>query len=237
MKRGMTMEVHSFLLMGQSNAAGNGFLEEAEPLELHPDKFWVLRNGMWRKMYRPINPDHWGSGVCLAESFVKAYSEAHPDVAIGVIPCAFGGSGQRNWQPGQGLFDNAVNCARIAMRGSQLKAVLWHQGEDDCADKYYPHYYDNFQNVKNTLRQELEMPELPFILGGLADSLAKVEDYINYPYINEALQRIANDDPFCTFVPSTGLTCNPDNIHFNSKSLEELGLRYFAAYQKLEKTC
>ena len=229
------MEIHSFLLMGQSNAAGVGFLEEAEPLDLHPDKFWVLRNGMWRKLYRPINADHEASGVCLAESFLKAYSDAHPDVAVGIIPCAFGGSGQRNWQPGQGLFDNAVSCAKIAMRGSQLKCVLWHQGEDDCADKYYPHYYDNFQNVKNTLRSELGMPELPFILGGLGDFLANVEAYTNYPRVNEALQKIAADDPFCTFVPSTGLTSNPDNVHFNTNSLHEFGLRYYNAFVELTK--
>jgi len=219
--------------MGQSNAAGVGFLSEVEPLNIDPLRFWVLRNGRWRVLHRPINPDHADSGVCLAESFLKAYADTHPDVAVGIIPCAFGGSGLRNWQPGQGLFDNAVNCTKIAMRNSQLKCVLWHQGEDDCADQYYPHYYDNFQNVKNTLRKELDMQELPFILGGLGDFLVNVPMYTNYPRINEMLQRIANDDANCAFVPSTGLTCNPDNVHFNAKSLDELGRRYFDAYQKL----
>ena len=49
--------VHSFLLIGQSNAAGRGKLEEAEPLDTCGGKLKVLRNGRWQTMYRPVNTD------------------------------------------------------------------------------------------------------------------------------------------------------------------------------------
>jgi hypothetical protein len=39
--------IYSFLLIGQSNAAGRGFLEEAEPLDTCGGRLKVLRNGLW----------------------------------------------------------------------------------------------------------------------------------------------------------------------------------------------
>ncbi len=77
-------------------------------------------------MFRPVNPDRSFSGTCLAESFAREYSKAHPDVDVGIIPCADGGTKTRQWLPGEVLFDNAVNCAKLAMRTSVLKGILWH---------------------------------------------------------------------------------------------------------------
>lgn len=227
--------IHSFLLIGQSNAAGRGLLTDAEPLDACNGKLMVLRNGRWVEMYRPINPDRVFSGTCLAESFAKAYSEAYSDVNVGIIPCADGGTSLAQWQPGEVLFDNAVNCAKLAMRTSHLVGVLWHQGESDCSEELYPLYRQNFQNIMETLRKELNIPNLPFLLGGLGDFLAECtmsEDMKNYHYINNALQKIANDDPDCVFVSAEGLGSNPDNLHFNSKALKEFGVRYFIQFQK-----
>lgn len=36
------------------------------------------------------------------------------------------------------------------------------------------------------------------------------------------------------FVSAEGLTSNPDNIHFNTKSLLEFGARYYEEFKKLE---
>ena len=84
--------IHSFLLIGQSNAAGRGYLHEAEPLETCDGRLLVARNGLWLKMFRPVNPDRKFSGTCLAETFAKAYAEANPDVQVGIVPCADGGT-------------------------------------------------------------------------------------------------------------------------------------------------
>lgn len=233
------MQMHSFLLMGQSNAAGVGFLSEAEPLDNSTEQLWVQHNGKWGKMFRPINLCEPDNGVSFAESFAQAYAKAHPDVAVGILPCAYGGTRLQQWQPGEVLFDNAVHCAKLAMRSSKLMGVLWHQGEDDCPDRHYPLYYERFQNVKNALREQLGMPKLPFVLGGLGEFLinSRLEGCAaNHPKVNAALKKIADDDPYCAFVPSTGLTCNPDNTHFNTKSLNEFGVRYYNAFAKLMDT-
>lgn len=229
--------VHSFLLIGQSNAAGRGFLEEAEPLDNCRGRLKALRNGLWFNMFRPVNPDRHTSGVCLAESFAKEYALAHPDVTVGIIPCADGGTQISQWMPGEILFDNAVNCAKLAMRTSDLKGILWHQGENDCFGEQYAVYEEKFRCVMDGIREALGCPDLPIIIGGLGDFLAKVEKYPefaqNYLRINEILRKMGEEYPHCAFVGAEGLGSNPDHLHFSAESLKELGIRYYRAYEPL----
>lgn len=122
--------IHSFLMIGQSNMAGRGLLDEAETIDTAHIK--ILRNGRWQPMFRPINPDRPFSGVNLAESFAEQYAQTY-GVDVGLIPCADGGTSLEQWQPGGLLFDHAVYSARLAQRTSTIAGVLWHQGEADCA--------------------------------------------------------------------------------------------------------
>lgn len=77
--------IHSFLMIGQSNMAGRGLLDEAETIDTAHIK--ILRNGRWQPMFRPINPDRPFSGVNLAESFAEQYAQTY-GVDVGLIPCA-----------------------------------------------------------------------------------------------------------------------------------------------------
>ena len=72
--------MHSILLIGQSNMGGRGFKEEVEPIV--NDKLYVLRNGRWRAMYVPVNPDRVTSGINLSESFADLYAKrvAYPEL-------------------------------------------------------------------------------------------------------------------------------------------------------------
>ena len=227
--------VHSFLLIGQSNMAGRGFLADAEPIDTNGDKIFVLRNGRWQVIFRPVNPDRRFSGTCLAESFAKAYSEDHPDVNVGIIPCADGGTKLDQWCEGSVLFDNAVACARLAMRSSRLTGILWHQGESDCDDALYPLYLEKITAIMRALRRELGAEEVPLIVGGLGDYLANCQAMAglatNYPRVNEALVRFADETPCTAFASAEGLTSNPDQLHFNHASLMEFGRRYYAAFK------
>lgn len=229
--------IHSFLLIGQSNAAGRGFLKETEPLDTCNDKLKVLRNGRWQTMYRPVNPDRPYSGSCLAESFAKSYSDVHPDVEIGIIPCADGGTSLEQWKPGELLLDNAINCAKLAMRTSHLVGVLWHHGEGDCAPERYPLYQQRFTTIMDELRKCLKIPNLPILIGGLGDFLSKCtlsEDLKNYHHMNNTLRKIAEEYLNCAYVSAEGLGANPDNLHFSAIALKEFGIRYFNEYQKLD---
>ena len=226
--------VHSFLLIGQSNMAGRGFLSEAEPIGNENIK--VLRNGRWLNAFRPINPDRPFSGVSLAESFADLYAKEH-GVEVGLIPCADGGTNLNLWCVGGRLYDNARYQAELAQRTSTIAGVLWHQGESDANEENYALYEEKFLKIMNSLKKDLDLYDVPFLLGGLGDYLAEyndgaIKDY--YPRINETLEKIARENPMTGFVSAKGLTSNPDNLHFNTKSLVEFGARYYEEFKKLE---
>ena len=86
--------IHSFLLIGQSNMAGRGYINEVEPI--NNPRIKVLRNGRWQDMFVPVNPDRPFSGINLAESFCDEYSKEH-DTDVGIIPCADGGTALSQW--------------------------------------------------------------------------------------------------------------------------------------------
>ena len=225
--------MYSFLLIGQSNMSGRGRISEAHPIK--NDKIYTLRNGRWQKMFRPITPDRSFAGVSLAESFaesaVKKYGED-----VGLICCSDGGTSLDQWRPGDVLFDNAVNCARLAMRSSKLVGILWHQGEADCAPELAATYRERLMAMVNELRRQLGVENVPFIVGALGDFLPLRETspaLANYRAVNAALMEYADSDPRVAYVAADGLGDNGDNLHFNSDALYEFGIRYFDAFDKL----
>jgi len=223
--------IHSFLLIGQSNMAGRGDLEEAVPVDTR--HILVLRNGRWQPMFRPINPDRSFSGVSLAESFAEVYADKY-GVDVGLICCADGGTSLEEWQEGSLLYDNAVYQGRLSSRTSAISGVLWHQGEANCRETLYEGYCERFEKMMKALRRDLNLHEVPFVLGGLGDFLKDCEEppYLkNYIKVNEELQRIAQRNAKTVFVSAEGLSANQDNIHFDSKSLYKFGLRYFKAFE------
>ena len=237
---GVNIMIHSFLLIGQSNAAGRGFFGEAEPLDICGGRLKVLRNGLWLNMFRPVNPDRSFSGTCLAESFAKEYAIAHQEFDVGIIPCADGGTQISQWMPGEILFDNAVNCAKLAMRTSILKGIIWHQGEGDCSDEKCEKYAERFTIMMTALKDALGCPDIPVMIGGLGDFLANFDPNSTIPRcyskINAVLESLGESFPNCAFVPANSLTSNPDNLHFSAAALKEFGVRYYKAYETLKKS-
>ena len=197
----------------------------------------VLRNGRWQPMFRPVNPDRSFSGVNLGEFFADAYSKAHPDVAVGLIPCADGGTSLDQWQVGSLLYDHAVCQARLALRTSHIVGVLWHQGESDCSNDRYPLYRQKFQVIMEALRKDLDLQDVPFLLGGLGDYLLhcdRMTDTGNYKFVNEQLRAMAQECPMTGYVSAEGLGSNPDMLHFSAEALQEFGHRYYDVFETLE---
>lgn len=227
--------IHSFLLIGQSNMAGRGNLNEAPAINTEHIK--VLRNGRWQPMFRPVNPDRAFSGTNLAESFAEAYASKY-GVDVGLIPCADGGTSLEQWKEGGLLFDNAVSQAKLASRTSTIAGVLWHQGEMDCEESLALSYQPRFEAIMNALRKELDLYDVPFLLGGLGDFLADCphDPYVhNYKSVNAQLAKTARENLMTGFVSAEGLESKEDQLHFNANSLYEFGLRYFVEFEKLRK--
>jgi len=132
------------------------------------------------------------------------------------------------------LFDHACYMAELASRNSEIKGILWHQGESDCPDDKYPFYEEKLSVIIDAFRSKPYLKEVPFIMGELGEYLGSLNpslDYDNYIYINQALHNLAKSKDRVGIVSSKGLTPNPDNLHFNAKSLYEFGLRYFEEYE------
>lgn len=228
------MVMHSFLLIGQSNMAGRGFLTEAP--EIDTTHIHILRNGRWQKMFRPVNPDRSFSGTSLAESFAEAYAKKY-GVEVGLIPCADGGTSLDQWKEGGLLYDHAVYQARLAQRTSTIAGVLWHQGESDVSEWGYSTYKERFEKLMAAFRRDLDLYDVPFIVGGLGDFLKDFPTQetlrTNYVHVNTALKAIAEANERTGFASAEGLSGNPDNLHFSAAGLYEFGHRYFEEFDKI----
>lgn len=231
----MNEELQSFLMVGQSNMAGRGYLKDVSPI--YDEQIKVLINGRWQTMNEPINKDRPTSGVGLAASFAGAWRLKNPDGQIGLIPCADGGSSLDEWAIGEALYTNAVSQAKLSQRIGLLKGILWHQGENDSAGGRSEYYYDKLAVIVAGFREELQVPDIPFVVGGLGDFLitgSYGEYFTEYISVNNALFQFASTIPNSYFVTASGLTANDDKIHFDAISQRKLGVRYFEAWSNRE---
>ena len=227
--------VHSFLMIGQSNMAGRGFLKDVPPIR--DERIKMLRNGRWQVMTEPINYDRPFSGIGPAASFALAWCQGreNPEEEIGLIPCADGGSSLDEWMPGGALFDHAVMQSKLAQRISRIDGILWHQGETDCLAERAALYEEKLEKIMFALRHALGLPHTPLLVGGLGDYLSDCGPdgpYANAPKVTAQLRHFAESRDNCFFVTAQGLTCNPDKLHFDAASQRIFGLRYFAAYHE-----
>lgn len=225
--------IKSFLMLGQSNMAGRGFIDEVPPI--YNERIQMLRNGQWQMMTEPINYDRPVSGVSLAGSFADAWCRENQEDTIGLIPCAEGGSSLDDWAIDKVLFKHAISEAKFAMQTSELVGILWHQGESDSFNGNYKVYYEKLLLIIETLRKELNTPDIPLVIGGLPDFLGKKgfgKTCTEYALVNKELEKFAFEQDNCYFVTAVGLTSNPDGIHIDAVSQRKFGLRYFEAFSK-----
>lgn len=225
--------IKSFLMLGQSNMAGRGFINEVPPI--YNERIQMLRNGRWQMMTEPINYDRPVAGVSLVSSFADAWCSENKEDTIGLIPCAEGGSSLDDWAIDKVLFKHAISEAKFAMQTSELAGILWHQGETDSFNGNYKTYYEKLLVIIETLRKELNAPDIPVIIGGLPDFLGKQgfsKNCTEYDLVNKELEKFASEQDNCYFVTASGLTSNPDGIHINAVSQRKFGLRYFESFSK-----
>ena len=226
--------MHLYLLIGQSNMAGRGAVAEADRTA-HPRVFVLNRENCWVPAVEPLHfdkPEYVGVGPGLA--FGKAVAEADPDITVGLIPCAVGGSPIMTWMAGafhkqtkSHPYDDALKRARIATERGELKGILWHQGEGDSNAENGPLYKQRLIELIANLRKELNAPDVPFIAATLADEFVARKP--ESAYIHKAIEEVAGTVENVTWVSAHGLECRDDRVHFNADSARELGRRYAEA--------
>jgi hypothetical protein len=214
--------------------AGRGLIGEVPPIK--NNSLFMLRNGRWYPLSEPVNYDRPFAGVSLAVSFADEYQKKF-GLRTGLIPCADGGTSLEDWREGGQLYTHAVYQYRLAKNISEIKGILWHQGEGDSDDeKNASSYAERFSRMIKALLKDCGIEGVPVILGELGyflkDNPENTESF--FPVVNRELAKLAAENGSMALASAEGLVSKGDNLHFDSKSLREFGRRYFQKYLELE---
>src|SRR5688500_16990950 len=77
-----TPAFHVYLLIGQSNMAGRGLIEEVDKVP-HPRVLMLNKQNAWVPAVDPLHFDKSVAGVGLGSTFGRVMAEAEPEVTIG----------------------------------------------------------------------------------------------------------------------------------------------------------
>jgi hypothetical protein len=222
-------EVKFYLLIGQSNMAGRG--EIGEEHASFPDGVFLLNHeGAFETATHPLNQySTIGKGIEIQKmnigfGFARAMRRARPDVRLGLVVNARGGSGIQHWTRGTPYYDEALARVRLAQRHGTLGGILWHQGERNSGA---PEGYDEkLDQLIQDFRQDLGDATLPFVAGQIIDR----EDT---EAINALIASLPERVPNTGFVSSKGLRAR-DRWHFDTPSLIRLGEGYAKEVLRLQ---
>ncbi len=219
-----------YLLIGQSNMAGRAPIEEVDKAPIEGCELFNA-SGEWEPATNPLNRystvgkkpsiQKLGPGY----GFAKRWRELNPDIPLGLVVNARGGTKIAEWGKGTDYYNEAVARFKAALAdGSRLGGVLWHQGEGDS--RRTETYLDSLSALIAYLHSDLNAPDLPFIAGLLE---MDERDFGKSPrLINKVILTLPTVVPN-TAVASTEGLLTLDGTHFDSAGQRELGKRYAEA--------
>lgn len=229
-----------FLLIGQSNMAGRGTVEDPDR-QTTPGVYALTADGGWALARDPLHFDKPRvAGVGPGLAFGKAMRAARPRRLVGLVPGAVGGTSITRWVPGgyddvtdTHPYDDAVARAHAVLdeQGVRLAGVLWHQGESDSRRMTADEYETRLVDLVGRLRAEFGDPDLPFVAAHLAPYY--VAGHPGATTVNDAIDRLTARLPRTAVVRTEGLADGGDGTHLDAASARELGRRYAAAMRRL----
>ena len=227
-----TCPLDVYLCIGQSNMAGRGELTSAVMDTIH-NVYLLNDKGMFEKAVNPLNrystirKDMSLQRLGPSYGFAKEISRrlGRP---VGLIVNARGGSSINSWlkESKDGYYQEALSRVADAIaQGGVLKAILWHQGETDCADPQA--YKDKLISMISDMRKDLNMPELPVVVGQISRWNWTGRESGTVPF-NEMITKVSSFLPYSDWVSSEGLGWYKDETdpHFNTDGQLLLGKRY-----------
>jgi hypothetical protein len=220
-----------FLLAGQSNMAGRGFVQPADTVS-SSHVLMLNKENQWVYAKEPLHyyePER--TGLDCGLSFGKELSRLYgKNITIGLVPCAVGGSSIEQWlgdstYRGVTLYSNFTQKARAAMQSGMIKGLLWHQGESNAGARSYKNYRENLQVFFDRIRKDINQPDLPVYAGQLGSFLKKASNP-NAEAVNNDLQLLSSSYKNFHVISTGDLTPKTDTIHFDSRSQREMGKRF-----------
>ena len=228
-------EYDVFLLIGQSNMAGRGYMTEKDKEVFDKNVFILNDAGEVVPATNPLNQySSIRKGMSIQRinpgfSFSKKIAKKTKRKIL-LVMNARGGTTLSQWtkgEGGEGYYEEAVRRTKQAMQYGTLKAILWHQG---CGDsKKTDVYLDKLAVFVQNLRTDLGA-DVPFIAGELGQWRSNVAAF------NEMIHSISEYIPDSDWVSSDGGVpiASPDpegkpnmkDPHFDRKSQIIIGKRY-----------
>lgn len=226
-----------YILIGQSNMAGRGPLTAEFQAQGNPRVFMLNRDKQWVPAKHPLHFDKpKAAGVGPGLAFGMDMAETNPNVKIGLIPCAVGGTPIEHWKPGAfdpatktHPYDDALIRIKEAMKSGVIKGVIWHQGEANSAENKSAIYIKQLKTLVKTLRREVGNSKLPFVVGELGRFRTQFTKF------NIQLAKVPTKIRFTALAISEGLDHKGDSTHFSSSSATELGHRFAKTMIELQR--
>jgi hypothetical protein len=224
-------DMEIFLLIGQSNMAGRAEIGETDKETIENVFLYTgIPGRKWEKAANPLNKystvrkELEMQKLSLGYTFAKSMASFMPGKKLGLVVNARGGTSIEEWMPGKELYNEALIQAREASRYGNLRGVVWHQGESDVsrADTYL----EKIAVMINAFRQDLNIPNLPFVAGQVSEERPERVGF------NNMILQLPEAVP-CTGVVTAEGTSTFDQTHFDTDSQRKLGGRYAESMLKL----
>jgi len=249
-----------FLCFGQSNMEAGARPEEQDkgPVDKRFQMLAAVDNprlnrktGNWYVAEPPINRPENNMGP--VDFFGRTMVASLPqDYRVGVINVSVAGAKIELWEKGTytnylygeaadwmknmvKAYDNnpyqrLVDMAKIAQKDGVIKGILLHQGESNPNDaewcKKVKGIYDNLVKDLN-----LDPKEVPFLAGELKSA---EEHGVCAGFNTKVLIDLPKTLPNSYVISSKGVKGSPDQFHFNTTGMRELGKRFAIEMLKLK---
>lgn len=225
-----------YLLIGQSNMAGRGYMTDQDSVDRFDRIFLLNREGkpveatnpfnQYSSVRKEINMQGINPGVGFS-----MFMREHTKHNIILVVNAIGGSKLDEWMPDTKYFSEAIKRTRQAQNYGRLKGILWHQGCSDSSDSLRNIYMNKLMTMVESLRDSLDAEMVPFIAGELPEWRE------SSPAFNDMINTISEHIPLSACVSSKGCTMReaPSDPHFSRDGQLILGRRYGEQMLKLQK--
>ncbi|MBM1107268.1 sialate O-acetylesterase [Aurantibacter crassamenti] len=230
--------VSVYILAGQSNMAGRGFVEPSDTIP-NEKLFSVNKNGQLILAKEPLHYyESQLTGLDCGVSFGKTILENNNEDYVLLLPTAVGGSSIQQWIKDSihrdvPLLSNFKEKVSIGKKYGTIKGILWHQGESDTSNELNIKEYSNrLSYLFNEFRTIVGNNQLPIILGELG---GYSKDNESWQKINSAIHSYTQKDSLTSFITTQDLEHKGDYIHFNANGQREMGKRYAQKMNKFIK--
>ena len=228
-----------FLLAGQSNMAGRGFVEPRDTVS-NNRILSIDKNNNWIHAQEPLHfyePPLTGldCGLSFGREMLKYVADS---ISIALIPCAVGGSEIQQWigdsiHRNVKLYSNFKQKVELAKKQGTIKGILWHQGENDAHTNLIPSYEEKLSILFSKFRTDIQNDSLPIIIGELGSFYTPPEEQEKWDSINKIIHSFSNISPNTYVINTQDLSSKSDNVHFNASSQRTMGIRFAEKFNKI----